>query len=379
MKIAWITVHRTLNYGTMLQAYACNRILREFGYDTLLVDYYRSKDYRDSSFQTPLSYYRFRKRAADAKNLRERLALALKSAASYRSTKRFHAICDAFLREHLTLTEPYDSSEALKRDPPRADLYCAGSDQIWNTEYNGGIDEAFYLTFAPQGRAKLSFASSIGLDRLTEEDGKRVRELLSEFSAISVREESAKSLLGQLGLVSTAVLDPTLLLDAAQWEQLASKPLLDEPYLLIYKLKGDGRLDRAAHEIARQRKLKIVRLAFGHAGKAADETTVILPEVGEFLSLMKNASFVVTNSFHGACFSINFNRQFLAVTRERYNSRLTNVLEKTGLTDRLLTRDAADATALPDIAFEAVNRRLDAERRNARAWLREALDRSTEG
>lgn len=379
MKIAWITVHRTLNYGTMLQAYACDRIFREFGYDTLLVDYYRSRDYRDSSFQTPLSYYRFRKRAEGARNPRERLVLALKSAASYRTTKRFHAICDSFLNEHFTLSKPYDSSEALKCDPPLADLYCAGSDQVWNTEYNGGIDEAFYLTFAPPDRAKLSFASSIGMEHFSGEDGKRVRELLGGFSAISVREESAKALLGQLGLVSTAVLDPTLLLDAGQWETLASKPLFDEPYLLIYKLKGDGRLDRAAHEIAMRKKLKIVRLAFGNRGKAADETAVVLPEVGEFLSLMKNAAFVVTNSFHGTCFSVNFNRQFLTVTRERYNSRMTNVLEKAGLSDRLLTRDAADVAALSDIAYEAVNRRLDAERGRARAWLSEALGRRSEG
>lgn len=372
-KIAMITVHRTLNYGTMLQMYACSELFRERGYETETVDYYRSRDYRNEDYRSAGAYCKKRIALEGAGGIKGKAVTAAKGVLLYRDTKRFADICNRFMAEKLTLTKPYESLEALRNDPPKADLYCAGSDQIWNSDYNGSVDKAFFLDFAEKGARKISYASSIGKEELSDAEGRVFKEALADFDAVSVREKSAESILHGLGIDAQAVLDPTLTLDIAKWDALCAKPVIKEPYLLIYKLKGDDTLDRTAYRIAEEKRLPIVRISFSGMKKEKGETTVVLPEIGEFLSLIKNAAYVVTNSFHGTCFSINFSRQFTSVTRQNYNTRIANILGQLRIGDRLCASPDDIAAQLSDIDYEAVGTLLTQKRGESLKWLDNAL------
>lgn len=117
-----------------------------------------------------------------------------------------------FLKKYLTKKEYYSFNE-LAQNPPQADIYVTGSDQVWNSSYNKGIDKSFYLDFAPKQKPRISYASSIGMEYIPEHEKQTIIELLSKYQAISVREKKAEQLLNELNLPikPTTVLDPTLL------------------------------------------------------------------------------------------------------------------------------------------------------------------------
>ena len=358
----------------MLQTYACKELFKEYGKETVLIDYYRESDYNQEAFKNVFIYYSFRNRNQHPKGIKNKIVLVLKSFASFRTTKRFYNICDSFLTQNICLTKPYQSIQAINDDPPAADIYCAGSDQIWNSDYNNGINETYYLAFAPDNSRKISFASSIGMDLIPPKENEHIKKLLSDFSCISVREEKAEELLESIGIESVNLIDPTLILNKERWSQMSAAPVISEPYLLLYKLKGDNTIDSLAHKIAKQRDLKIVRISFGSQRHISGETVICLPEISEFISLIKNASFVVTNSFHGTCFSINFNRQFYSFARGNYNSRIMNILKKVGLTNRFLSSNIPHPQLASDIDYSAVNIALESERKRAKKWLAEAIN-----
>ena len=370
--IAMVTVHRTLNYGTMLQTYACKSLFHEYGCETTLVDYYREKDYRFDDFENFMAYYSARKRMIAGSGFVSSLKLLGKAFFSYRVTKRFFMMCNSFLKDNVTISIPYYSFNDLNEDPPVADYYCAGSDQIWNSDYNGGIDPVYYLDFTKKGQ-KISFCSSIGKTILSEKEQNDMREKLTSFKVISVREKSAQELLSALGIDATDLIDPTLVEDSAFWDSMCSKPILEKPYLLLYKLRADDTIDQIATKIAKEKGLNIVRIAFDQIRKKRGETTIVLPAISEFLSLIKNADYVVTNSFHGTCFSINFHKQFLAVPRKSYNVRIKNILDKLGISDRLFDDNIDVKNYCKKIDYSLVRDNLETERNKAKNWLKTVL------
>lgn len=358
----------------MLQTYACKTLFQELNCDFSLIDYYRDHDYREDSLKSLPSYYSFRCKNGDYKGLKGKAIGLAKCAVSYRNVKRFHEICSSFLRKNVGLTQAYYDQNALLQNPPKSDLYVAGSDQIWNTDYNRGVNPAFFLGFAAPNAKKIALASSIGKSSFEEKEREQIKGFLSDFKAISVREDSAQSLLSSIGIPSESIIDPTLMLNAAEWDKLCAERMVEKPYLLIYKLKGDSRLDEIAYKIAAEKKLQVVRISFGRQSGSHGEKVIVLPQIGEFLSLIKHADYVVTNSFHGTCFSINYQRRFLVVTRNNYNTRVENILAKLGLKDRLY-RDSMDVSeCCAEIDYAEAAGKLEQERTKAKNWLRGAIE-----
>ena len=118
-----------------------------------------------------------------------------------------------FLQERVNLTKSrYCSYDQLKANPPLADIYITGSDQVWNSIWNKGIDLAYFLDFAPAGKPRIAFSASIGREQLNEEEIPETKHLLEKYNAISVREQSAVEILASMDIKSTLVLDPTLML-----------------------------------------------------------------------------------------------------------------------------------------------------------------------
>ena len=182
-KVAIITVLDNTNYGTYLQALALGLVIKNLGYKVEIIDYVRS-------FMTKKSIL------SRSKNPIKRIYNTLFNIPQQEKLKKKDK---AFLQHFLTLTpQTYISFQALKDNPPIADIYVTGSDQVWNSTYNRGIDKSFFLDFVPSNSKRISYAASIGMKDFPKEEKNEVYNLLKQYSHITVRENDAKNILKQV-------------------------------------------------------------------------------------------------------------------------------------------------------------------------------------
>lgn len=320
MKIKTITCHDVYNVGASLQAYALVTYLKRLGHDVQIIDYkpdYLSKHYSLSCVDNP-SY--------DKPVLRQiYLLLKLPGRIKARKSNRKQAF-DLFRDQYLPVTPVrYTSNEELKENLPKAELYFAGSDQIWNTTFKNGKDPAFYLDFVPQNGVKASYAASFATEQIDSEWKMQIAEWLSDFDYISVRESSGVKLVQELGIMNAEqVLDPVFLLPAGDWEKIEKELCVHEPYLLVYDFDENTQIKEFAQKKARENGWKIYTMFPSDYGDRDfyDEG----PE--GFVSLVHHAEYVISNSFHATAFSIIFNRTFAVFDRnENINTRMRNLIE----------------------------------------------------
>lgn len=360
-KISLITIFDVANFGTFLQALATAVTIQSFGAKVEIVHYERpfknTALLRRNILVRGIYYFYFWLRGLDGCLFLHR--------------------CRRFVAKHTQITRAYFSVEELKKDPPKADVYLTGSDQVWNTSHNQGLDEAFYLCYAHKGAKKVSYAASIGQDVIPDEYKNTTKQFLAQYDAISVRENNAVSILSELGIKATQVLDPTLLLDRNQWLKYASQRLVKDDYLLVYSVEPkefDNKVSEIARYIANEKNLKIVSISnYGkekHILGCDLYYDFALPQV--FLSLMAHASFVVASSFHGTAFAINFNRPFLTVTPGAFSSRIASILALTELNDRRINdvEEINKDVIYKEIDYEKVNRILEIERRKSLDFIK---------
>lgn len=369
MRVSIITILDNTNFGTYLQAIATGLVIKDMGHEVQIINYTRPM----------LTYWGF---LADI--YRSFGIFSFFKALLYTNRRRIKLRKKdfVFLQRFLKVTKEYYSYEQLKYDPPLADVYVTGSDQVWNSQYNQGIDKSFYLGFVPSNRRKVAYGASIGMDDIPIDEIQLMRELLKQYYQITVREKKAQELLKQLGILSQVVLDPTLLLDKNKWDKIASTcdfHVPEEPYLLVYSVETKTQnsiLSYYATQIAKQRGLKVYQVCYEDKMRCIDNVDKFFgyatPDV--FLNLMKNAAFVVVSSFHGTAFAINYNKQFFSISANRFNSRIINLLEITGLENRLLTTKQIDVTTLPNIDYEHVNQCLDTYRKDAINILKNMIE-----
>lgn len=246
---------------------------------------------------------------------------------------------DRFKIQHLNLTpQRYKDIEELRGACLSADVFIAGSDQIWNPLFNNGRDPSFFLQFG-QGK-KVSYAASFGVSSLSSADSVNMRRWLSSFDKISVREKTGLKLLEELGIKgSVQVPDPVFLLTKEYWEKLASSKIGNEKFVLVYNL-GPLMQDikECAQQLAHHHGLKIVAVEELANISYAD---MRITDAGpcEFIELFTKASYVVTNSFHATSFSILFNIPFFSYIKNATSSRITDLLKSCGLEARLNSKD----------------------------------------
>lgn len=354
-KISLITIFDNPNFGTYLQALALGVVLERFNTKVEIVHYERPVWHTFSNFRKKTKYL-------------EPLRI-LKAYIGGRKGIIQQYECRKFVGKYLKITPPYYSYEELKKNPPKADIYITGSDQVWNTIHNHGIDKSFYLGYAPNDKPKYAYAASIGMDYIPDEFKEQTKELLSQYETISVRETSNKKLLSEIGISSSIVLDPTLLLTAEEWIKYSEKRLSNEDYLLVYSVESieqDRIISEIAKKIAKEKKLKIYEVNyFGNNKTIAGcdrHFYYATPQI--FLSLVANASFVVGSSFHITAFAINFQKPFLSVTPERFSSRIDSLLKLTDLERRKIStsNELEDTLINETIDFSKAQKHLATER-----------------
>lgn len=336
MKIATITCHDVYNYGASLQAYALQEYCRSLGHDYKIIDYkppYLSNHYKLNIIANP----RF------DKPIVRLLYLLAKLPGRLRERKR-KRLFDQFKVQYLSLTgNRYGSSgeisSAIKDGKLDADLYIAGSDQIWNTFFRNGRDEAFYLDFVGDRGRTISYAASFATERIFSGADSFVKEKLTNFDAISVRESSAMSLLSLLGYNdATLVCDPVFLLNEKAWRSIiVNVKAIKTDYILVYDCDKSAVLRDVAEELKRITQLPIYRIS-DTCGRY-DDMDFSNSGPLEFVSLVANARYVVANSFHALAFSMIFRKDFFIVNRsEKINTRMRDFLDYLGLSERLISQ-----------------------------------------
>lgn len=360
-KIGIITIHRIYNYGSVLQAYALQEICRFLGFDVEIIDYMFPNSFHiDASQNRHLNTYQ--------ESIIEKIyRVFFKVLYSYDLLKQHKGITN-FVNRYLSLSSvSYATPEDLKNHISHYDIYLTGSDQIWNPRYTKG-DESFFFGFLDNVK-KVAYSSSFGISEIPVEYRPQYAKYLNSFSSISVREKAGvKIIRNLLNRNATLVLDPTLLLDKYAWNKLSKPPKCRKRYILCYFLNYTFNsfpyVDKLAEYISAQTGLRLIKLA-RPPQKIVNRNTLFnvgaSPE--EFLGLIANAELVLTTSFHGTAFAINYNKPFYAIvqSRESTDSRLISLLDAVGLTERILYKDEdvfpkkEDVFKMPDFVEKNIN------------------------
>lgn len=322
-KVGIITMHRVINYGSALQAYALQQIVRNLGYDCEIIDYIYPNGYHLSLFpKIPIwkSVIRFIIQLAYGFPRKIRIKL-------------FNSFYTDFLK--LSSTR-YETQEQLQKNPPYYDIYITGSDQVWNPKYVGE-DTSFMLSFVTRA-PKIAYSPSFATGSIPDKYKTLYGKYINKYQAISVREEKGCQIVKDItGKKASIVLDPTLLLRAECYEPIIEKGSIhiNGPYILAYILDYSFDfnpypfIERLIIHIQQKIGYKVCLLGVSERRMLFIPGTTRLQKVGpaEFLYLFKNASYVITSSFHGTAFSLIYNKPFYSIMdRNSTDNRILNLL-----------------------------------------------------
>lgn len=366
MKIAVITLHRIVNYGSVLQTYATQKILENLGQKVEIIDYI------DERMTLLGMLKRLKTKKSILKNPLICLIAQLVMFPSY--LKRFPVFW-GFLKRHIKLTATkYHSFDEIQKNIPTADCYCTGSDQVWNSGWNEKIDRSFFLDFVPKDKPCFAYAASFGKKKLEDWEIPETKVLLKKYFAISCREKAGTEILANLGIASEHVLDPTLLVNADDWKRIASNRFSNQKYVFVYNLNRSARIDEVASQLSKEKNLPIYTVSYCyHEVFSRKGKVFVCPEVEDFLSLIANADTVVTDSFHATVFSINFSRNLYVVYPENFSSRLASIVELLGLNRRVVCGNSENNLDRLPIDYTLVQQRLNAERQKSIHFLEQCI------
>ena len=268
----------------------------------------------------------------------------------------------------------YKNNEELIKNTPKADIYCTGSDQVWNSDWNGGIDKALFLDFAPNNKRKIAYAASFGKNQLDEFEIKETKKMLKKYKKISLRESNGVKIMESLGIDDTInVVDPTLLLTGDEWRKISSNKYANEKYILVYNLNRNKKIDKYAENLSKKTGLKVKFLSYQLHEFYKKGKMYCNPVVEDFLALIDNAEYVISDSFHATAFSINFNTNFIIVFPNKFSSRVKSILELTGLENRVAKDENDLEICNKKIDFKYANEIIKKEREKSLKWLANAL------
>jgi hypothetical protein len=370
-RIGIVTWFMHQNYGQVLQAFALQTSISKLGFEPELINYHPSivTERTTGIFEANLR----RLPHITASRLARVLTRELYQLYCNRISSR-KRLFKAFVKSYLKVSQEVTNINQLSS---LYEGFICGSDQIWApTVFN----EYYYLSFETDPKRKISYAPSFGLNTIPKNISEQVAALLYNIKNLSVREETGASLVEELiGKKPHIVVDPTLLLDAEQWSQVASRVVVRCPFILCYFLGNNPEHRAIVNKIKQETGLHVVILPF-NTGDLFRKGFAAKSSIGprEFLSLVSNAELICTDSYHGILFSINYNKPFLAFKRfsdedpVSQNSRVNYILGKYGLWDRLVI-DKDELCYNKRIDYSKVNKLLKVEREHSKTFLESSL------
>ena len=335
-RIGIITMHKPISYGSALQSYALQKKIEDFGYEVELIDY---------RYPNELHYTKDGSIKGCIRSVISFVINMLWGFPNIKKRKKF----DIFYNKFYKTSAYYPTAESLKENPPIYDLYITGSDQVWNPKFIKQ-DSSFLLSFVSDDKPKISYASSFATTVIPEGALSMYKENLSRYQAITVRESSGVTLVKELiGRDAKHVCDPTLLLSKEEWEsisELSEYKIGEEPYILVfmlcYSFNPYPQARNVIHQIQKTLGIRTIYLD-GQKHDLFEPNSKIVKSAGplDFIKLIKNAQYVITDSFHGTIFSNIFNKPFTAIVKSgNVDSRIVSLLKEIGNEECAVTYDA---------------------------------------
>lgn len=359
VKVGIITFHFVRNFGGVLQASALTAFVRSLGAEATILNYCPAYIQDGGSFRIPDSRSAMRGNLVSLYQRSKRWRQRLFGDANQNSA--FELFQDSF----LPTTKRFESWEEMSDSRLDFQLMICGSDQIWNPSPQHGVDPAYFLRFGPESALRISYAASFGKATVPRHSIAKISQYASELDAVTVRESSGIPLLAAQGVTNVRTMpDPTLLINDYS-EMMATCAAEDtaNDYVFVYGLRSPEGFAETVSQIARHRNLRIRRayaMRLGPQFGARYE----FPGPAQWLQLIANAKYVVTNSYHGTLFSILFRKPFVTLSigsgKSAYDERVIDVLSKLGIPERLVSTndtDAVQSLLTIDIDWSEVERR----------------------
>lgn len=366
MRVAIITRHAVANYGSLLQTIATQWAIEDLGHEARVIDYIRRDEEAWILERTLLSM----KPRWNSSPMRRALYLALRTPEAVLAAK-------AFEKERkllLNLTHRYSSLDELASNPPVADVYLSGSDQVWGPVAGGVYDDAYLLSFVPKGSVRVSYASSFGTHEMPAVVVDRFKHELSRYRELLLREDVGVNLVRSWGYCARQVLDPTLLIAADRWRSIASRPK-NEEFVLVYQIHNNPEVDACARSVSKMLGLPLVRMSTSLHQSFRGGRMCWLPTIGGFIGNIDGARLLVTDSFHGTAFALNLGTPFIEVLpTNATSSRNLSLLRAVGMEGRVVHGPEDCARTLRSYDESNVREVLAGLREDSLVALRDAVE-----
>lgn len=370
-KVALMTWYKYRNYGTALQSTALYRIIKYLGYDVRIINYFPNKRYVDKAEMSVNGVIN--------KSVEKLKQLWL---GEYNTTER-EKLFEDYIINNLHETDVVCSMPELQQLNKSYDAFICGSDQIWSPLC---FDDKYFLSFVKDTSKMISYAPSIGSNMVRNlYVAEHMKKLLNRFPNISVRETQGANIINDLtGRYAEVVCDPTLLLNYEQWNKLiGNTKKIEKDYIICYFLGNYNKYIEYVKQLEQIFNIPAYVIPMFRNQKGRKIPFEVGPR--EFISLIRNAKYVCTDSYHGMLFAINYQVPFSVLPRfkendkRNQNSRIQSLLKILGLEERLFAYDklVVDKEKLTAIDFKDVNNKLNVFREKSFAFLKSELERAT--
>lgn len=355
-KVGIITFHNALSYGAALQSCATQQFLNKLGIDNEIIDY--QCDYINKRYKKIVTI--------DKRNIPKSF---IGSVLKAKNKKKNLRLSEEFRKKHMKLSTACTKT-TIKNITDDYSFFVTGSDQVFSPTC-AGFDTTYLLDFA-KPEQKYSYSASFGTAVLPEEKKSAYKALLDDFGKISVREKSGAEIVKDTTGKSAEVnVDPTLLLKSEEWDKFSgNKELINTPYILVFSVQKPRRIVEYAIKLGKEKNIPVYYLNDMHFPKKDGLNYLSPVSPFGFVSLIKNAEYVVTNSFHATAFSIIYHKNLVVEyeTLGRRNNRSEELLNMVGITDRELTKGWH---INPDsyIDWEKVDSILEVERKKSEKYF----------
>ncbi len=357
--IIFTTYYKNNKYGGVLQAYALQKYIKTLGYDVTTASYedkyivFSPED--DHGVRSFLGKVRRLGDKRSYKKLRRYLLMGLNKDLVDKIKSRDRSF-EKFREVAITHTDHVLNDANVRRCVDLYDIFICGSDLVWNIAETEELQKGYWLTFV-EDKTKIAYAPSIPMYFLRDIQKELIRSALSDFSSISVREDIGKDLLDTLNIGKKIyhVVDPVFLLTREEWKNTSIHSRfsqMDGPYILTYFLGREEKYRTLASWIARYLGIKIFNIAHAN-GFCIEDLMFGEPLIDidpyDFIALFCNCELVITDSFHGAAFSLIFGKEFYTVERFKdpttcdLNARLTSLLRMMKVEENMLDHDDLDS------------------------------------
>ena len=346
------------NYGSALQTWALHQAMKKFDTHPVLVDYcpdiLADKD--------PLNPFgNMWDKDEESKKMVE-----LTMPAILKNFEKF----DRFYHERFDRTKRAYTSANFESVMDEVDTFVCGSDTIFCPD-EFGFDDGYYANYPCMRGNSVAYAPSFGDPHFSDEDYDKLNERLQNFKAFGLREQMMVPYVrDHVKVPVEKVIDPTLLLTQTDYNTIATERIVDEPYLLMYARRYNPKMEAYTEKIAAEKGWKIVDISLRATNAGKGHLMFYEAGVEEFLSLVKHAEYIITNSFHGMIMSVQYRRPFVIFSREQCDTKITELLELFGLSDRMLINGSEQ---YEPIDYDLVHKRIAEARAKAQDFLMREL------